>query len=545
MKRPRIQGQRILVLCFASAASILMAQEPAPTPTVLPLTRGEEIAVARLKEIRAIGTAFQAYTWNDFDPSSFPSVIFEPNAWAIAVGFDQPPPGFRLVEGATDGVRPVFRAAPGSLSAMTNLTHSLSRVNGTWAVVMKIDPPEIAPDGSYLGRAPTEEAIARFIGDAFLLHLMKLRGMNEPYVVGAADYPDSPELIALTQVEQRLLLRSITIRNISLNLDQFKDLARQVAAVQRARWQLLGPELAAIEKQIEGWDGLRQYAMALVYRHAISGAFESAKIESVDAAFGSYADALFNRQLLTNYPIRHMPEAVAGTHAQVVSRASALTFMLEWMVFPEWKTRALKGDLALTDLVAEKLGLQPEEEPGLLEAAKQAAGYDVSLRQAKADLAWVGLKREQGLGQALSGKGDLLTIKLNGKKVLRYRDDPLSTRHFGQGRLTHPGGLELRTDVLELEVLGLDGGEAPPVLTRAGASRADLYEITMRVPADARPRLGSKALKTNKIDGISLTQASSFQIEASGLRLHATAGTLSRAPAGDWEISLQEKGLGD
>jgi len=163
-----------LLLMPAPAAR---GQQPEPWKPPEGISIYEQMALARLQEVHAVGEAFKVLTWPGFDPGAQPTLMVQPDGSAMAVGFPRPPEGFRAIEGVSDANRPVFRAPPG---VFQDSGEPVARVGDTWAAVARIEVPTMPVSGRRLGRRLAEEEIAEFIGDAFLVYLTGARPASTP-----------------------------------------------------------------------------------------------------------------------------------------------------------------------------------------------------------------------------------------------------------------------------------------------------------------------------------------------------------------------------
>ncbi len=501
---------------------------------------GEEMALARLEEIRAVGKAYRERLWPGFDPSEVPAILFEPGGWAMAVGFSEPPEGFRLAEGLRDGQRPVYRAGAGKF---THEGRSPARVGGRWAVLMEIEGPDPMPVGLHMGRRSAEEAIADFIGDAFLLFLMDRRGADTPFVSEIVSYPDSAELMALTAVEHRALLQSARMLEVDeTNIDQFLETARQIVAVRRARWNLMGPEVAAHERAIESWESLRCYTVFSLHRLSAWGGITPAGIAAREPTYLGYKNGPMFRTLMTNYPLTRSPDNPTATAAEVAARGCTMAFLLDridfrygWKERPGgWRSFALPGDEPLVETLAGGGGARPEEDGPYLEAAKERHQYDPALRLARADLERLRKERED-LFNRLFPPGDRLEIHLGGVKAEWYEDDSATTGHLGMGRLVHGGRLALRTSGVDLSTEGAEAKGMPRVLTRAGASRGTLESIIVRLGEGSTLAVGGRS-HVPAGERFDLSPHRPLLLNAAGLRLEVSEGTLGPGPEGSLHV---------
>ncbi|HEY3176125.1 MAG TPA: hypothetical protein VGK94_10265 [Candidatus Polarisedimenticolia bacterium] len=525
----------VLLAAILLSASRTSPQEGAAAPAEPPLSAGEEIALARLRELHEIGKAFNSLTWPEFDPAGVPAVLYKPGGWAIAVGFADPPAGFHLLAGMLDGERPVYRAAPGAFRPGTG---SPDLVAGQWTVISRFEPPQPLLTGDYLGRATAEEEMARFIGDAFSLYLMKQRGRERPFVIGPSAYPESAEMIATTYLERRIVLRAAQMTGVNeKNIDRLHNLVRQIIAVRRKRAAMLGSELATLESEVENWDGMRLYTMTLLYRHALSGAFAPAGLGKVDPTFDRYQEALLERLLITNRPMAYSPDNPATTPPQVASKTASLLFLLD-RLSGDWREKALPGHRSFTDLLAEAVPLPEADEAATLESAKSENRYDQALRLAGEDLADLLPAREKILAAYFPEGPDRLDIKLSGRQATSYRDDPERVGYLGGGLLLHLGGLTLTAPGLELKAPGPPEGSPPPILTRAGPRRDALSLMRLMARGGTLSLQGGRLRR--KGPAVRLSAERCLDFTAPGIELRLCSGTLEVRPDGSLEVALPQ-----
>ncbi|HET6373812.1 MAG TPA: hypothetical protein VFG76_10915, partial [Candidatus Polarisedimenticolia bacterium] len=378
----------LMIVGVAALGAALPDEEPPKGST---LSVYELMTVGRLREVREVGPLSEN-AWNGFNPASIPMVFLDPDGGALAVGFPEPPAGFTKLDKLKEGDQVFYRAKPGVVPIEGGSPRSIS---GRWAVVSRVEPPAPAPAGDHLGRRSTEMEVADLVGDAFLVHLMKFRPGATGTVMGAAAYPDDPELMALTTIEQHALLAAQYMSVTEETMEPFHRVIRQLIALHHARAKLLGTDLAAVELAIENWDGLRLFQVAQVYRRAVSGTFKPVPIYHRDPTYTGFTGSLMQRLLLTNYPLGFTQDSPVSTREQVALRAGSFAFLLE-RLSREWFPKAIPGDRSLADLVAEYVDLKPEDEPAVLEDAKKSNAYPVVLKMAKEDLER-GLRERQRL----------------------------------------------------------------------------------------------------------------------------------------------------
>lgn len=526
-----------VAVCAALTWSIAwIIAAPAGARAAEPVSFGTEIALARLREIRTLVAPIQTLGWPDFEPPSVPAIFYEPGDWAVAVGFEQPPPGFHLVEGVKDVDRPVYEAGPGTFH---HEGRSPALVAGRWTVLSRFEQPEPLPSGARMGRRNAEEALAAFVGDAFMIHLMKQRKASTPFPTGTAAYPESPELMALTSMEQEALVAPLQFRQVTeRNIEEYRTKVRQAIAIRHARWKLMGPELAALEDEIERTEGLGLYGATLGIRQAVNQAVKPSDIGKTDGTFKEYAHAFQSRVFMINYPMSFTVDNPAFTLPQVAQRGCALATLLD-REDVKWHPDGLAGDKPLIDALAAKQDLKPDDEPALLEAAKADFRYDALVRLAQADLTRLRRDREAELARLFPAGSDRLEIRLKGDRVATYIDDPMTTGHLGEGRLTHPGGLGVKGPGFDLSAAPVPDAGPPRVLTQAGARRDALKSVLVRLPAGAELTLGGKRLRIGR-SVTSLTTEKPLRLNAPGLDLILTAGTVSAGPDGSVQVEMSK-----
>jgi len=512
-----------------TAVSLLVAGQPSAY---------ESMALGRLQEIHAMGEAFKRSSWNGFDPSAISAVILDPDGGAMAVGFTDPPAGFKMMKLVEKSDQLVFRAAPG---VFNHPGVSPAKVSGEWAVVSRIDPPASGPDGRFLGRRSAEEWIADFVGDAFLAYLAGLRKEGRTFAIGAAAYPDNADLMALTTLENRMLLQAIVMSFDETNFEEFARLTRHVIAVRRARWNLMGPELASIEQAIENWDGLSLYVAAHVYRSTLSKTFSPAPISHLDPTYaGLEATSMMFRLMLTNYPLTFTPDAPNATRAQVAYRGGSLGFLLD-RVSRQWHEMAETGDRSLIEMLAEQIelkagqsGLKAEEEAAGLEAAKRRNFYYAALRLAREDLKRNVKQREETLAREFPPGPLRLEIHLTGDRLTVYQEDPATTSDLGGGMVIHRGRLEIHGPGVDLTFDASRDPSSLRLLTRAKARRDELTGITLILPEEASLAVAAEPYRPEKRP-LRLSAGAPLHVKAKGFVLQLQAGAL-RAAGGGLEV---------
>ena len=449
----------------------------------------ERIALARLEEVRNTAEVFGRVSWEGFDPSSYPSVIYEKGKWALAAGFDYPPAGFTPIEGVSFGELPVYRAT----SPMTPPLDSPARLGDDWVVFMELEAPEPLPDGRHMGRRTAERAIGRFIGDAFLLYLMEKRGASTPRVIGAGSYPDDPELIALAVLEQRLILQVLQTRRNERTLGEWNRSLHQLIATRRARYALVGETLTRQEQAIENWEGQRMYTEAMLFTHRVAGAFTEGDIGATDGTFQWYRSSFYLRLVNTHIAMTYAPDTPVLTYRQTTMRAVGLMFILDRFPTVIWRPDNISGELSLIDQLAKHSEFDPEQEEELLTSAKKDFAFDSALVLARSDMATI-LKERDGLVAGLFPAGSSrLEIVLNGERLDTYHEDPFTARSSGPGALIHEI-LEIEGEGLHLTIVGTEEDPAA-ALTHHGVSRDEVSRILITLPTGSAFLLGKKKLR--------------------------------------------------
>ncbi len=494
----------------------------------------ERTALARIEQVYVMQRAFRPAAWKEFLPHEVPAVLHEPGGAALAAGFPEPPPGFRPLAGVRDAAdRPVFRAEPGAFAPPGR---SPAQVAGRWAVVSEVAAPEPVPSGLRMGRPQAESAIAAHVSDALMVHLMRARGTTRPYPVGPAAYPESPDLTALAYLQQRALLRAAQMVNVTeRNIGELHRLLRQVVAVWRSRARLVGPELAALEREVELTDGLGLYARTIVLRSGVVN-FEPPPIAEWDATFGGYASSPMNRILLTNEPLLHFPDGPDATWPQIALRACALGFQLD-RLSADWAEKAMPGDRSFADLVAEILPLTADQEAEHLESAKKEQRYEVALRLAREDIERVRAGRRSIQDRRFPPGRSLLVVSVAPGGVSSYQDDPWTTGHAGEGKLLHPGALLLEGPGLSLAQDPGGAADRPPVLTVAGGRRDAVGKVYLALPEEASVRIGGRPAGRLRAPA-PLDDERPLELSWPGLRLRVARGVLESAPDGTWKVTL-------
>ncbi len=528
-----IPRSRIRALLLAAAISACSMPASAAEGRA-GIVHGENLALARQAAARSISRRFDRVVWPGFDAGEAPAVIFQPGGWAVAAGFPEPPEGFELIPGIQDGDRPVYRVTePGGF---TDPGRSPARVAGRWAVISRIDPPPVIPPPGRLGRPVAEEAIARFIGDAFMIHLAQARGLESPFPSGIPVYPDSAELTALTAVEQRLLLETARVVNLDeTNIEEFKEMARQIVAVRRERWRIMGPETAGLEHAVESTYGMGDLIEQSVNRMAMLGGFVPRQIFESDPTYLGHGNSLLLRLIRTNYAMGFTPDSPAATVDQITARARNLGFLLikiddllGWKGLKGgWKDPVVEGKTPLVDLLAGGDESKETDAGDLLERAKEEQGYVSFLRLAREDLGRMVRDREAAIG-ALFPAGDSLEIRL-GSVPASLANDMAATIHLGKGRSLHSGKLDIRAGGFHLALDEYPPSPGPRVMTTLNLDRS-LAGITLRLEG-LEVRLAGEPIGTLPRP-LDLGPDRALTAAAPGLRIEAGSGSLSRRDDG-------------
>lgn len=383
--------------------------------------------------------------------------------------------------------------------------------------------------------------MAQMVGDAFALYLMRTRGAAAPHVPTPVGYPDSAELMALTALEHRLLLGVFQVRQITEStLPDYSRLIRQVLLVEEERARILGPGLAAAERDVAIWDGLRSDAGTVLYRLANQGNFRPTGLALEDPGFASNAMGGVQRSLRSMFPMSLRVDGPASTMAQIAARSCAVAAALE-RLDGAWRIRAVKGDRSARELLEERMREQPAGDaaaPGaLLAEAKEAFGYSLLLDAARQDIASVHAARETLLASMIPPASRRVLIRLNGAVLSGYQEDAPSVRHLGGGSLLHPTGLSLRAEGLELDYRAVDGGGAAAglkVITRAAVRSDRITEIAL---------FGAEGDFSPLFDGAIVREADiaapgGLKLEGDGLSLRLTRGRISSGEDGAAQIDL-------
>ena len=518
---------------FLVASVVVTAGAVIPPQAAAPITapsQGETLALARLAEVRSIGRRLDKVNWPGFEVTEYPVVLFQPGGWALAAGFPKAPEGFEKIPGARDHDRPVYRISePGGFS---DPGRSPALVSGRWAVISRFDPPPVIPPEGHMGRPGAEKAIARILGDAFMIHVMEKRGRESPFPSGVPIYPDSAELTALTAVEHRLLLASTRVVNLDeKNFDAFKDLARRIVAVRRERWRIMGPETAALEHAVESTYGLGDLIEQSTHRMATLGGFIMEPISEEDPTYQEHANSLLLRLMMTNYPMSFTPDSPAATVDQIAARARNLGYLvnritgrLGWKGLEgDYAARVIEGRDALVELLAG--GDESETDAAaLLEQAKEKQGYLALLRLAREDLIRLIRSREETVGVLFPPGPGRLDIRLAAVEA-SIANDMKGTIHAGKGRSFHTGELRIRAEGLDLALDEYPLSDRPRVMTLLDPGSRRLEGIAIRLDGLAVSVAG-RPLEPG-FSPASLEPGSPLVVDGHGIRLEARAGTLS------------------
>jgi len=528
MDRRSIDRGSIIALVLVAAVA---AGTAAPRAGDEPLGVQERAAIAR---VRALESLRGLLPWQDFDPTEYPFIVHAPGEWALAFGFEAPPDGFATVDDVIVAGRPVTRNASCSFAPPP---WSPAKVGGSWAVISEAVAPEAAPAGSHLGGPSSEETLARMVGDAFGLYLMRKRGTSSPHVAVPVGYPDSPELIALTSLERKILLELFRIKALTeLTIPNQRRLSRQAIAVHEERARLIGPELAAAERDVERWDGLRADAAQVVHKLAMQGSFRPEGLEAADPGFNGNSISGLNRGLLLSYPTSLVVDGPAATVAQIAGRFCALGFAAERMD-GAWRIRAVDGDRSVIDILAAALGAPREGEttsaPELLTQAKESFDYDLLLDAGREVLQRITVGREAILA-AIGAGADKVVIRLNGAAVTEYVEDAATARHLGGGSLLHEKALTVRTTSLELQYLPARPVTPLRVITRS-TNRSDRIAEIALVGAPGRPPLS--LFESQSSQG---GMETGLKLEGEGLKARIARARVTKGAEGETIIEVDE-----
>ena len=108
------------------------------------------------------------------------------------------------------------------------------------------------------------------------------------------------------------------------NIGEFHRMVRTVVAIRRARWSLMGEELAGLEKEIELSEGLRLFTATMVHRHALNRTLTSTDPGKTDGTFVSWVNGPAMRMLGMGYPMFFTGDNPAATLPQVAVRGAVL-----------------------------------------------------------------------------------------------------------------------------------------------------------------------------------------------------------------------------
>jgi hypothetical protein len=367
----RPAGTVVLLACLTFGSSW-----PAGEPQDLSPLQSQ--ALFRLKAAWSLGDAIGQSIWAGFDSAKIPVLVVESRPgrepFALLYGHPSPPAAFRPVEGPA-GTRPSLHVAGNivlpspALSPVTlnGVPTALYRVGGSH--------PE-----TLTGGLPAELEILGIVHQMVHVHLATRGGAGFPHMDSMEPVPSPPEAIALAAVESKVLAEILYAGRSKPAY--VEDLVGQFLAVRRAREPLLGAS-AAVEAEAETREGPAVYTEFELLRLLGRKKVLPPPTGAGEAGYHTFRYSSVWRLGLVFGHLVQPPSHPADVAARAPYAGAAMAIALSRLQV-DWRPRiAGPGAPRLIDLLAERVGLDPSRQEGILRQACLAFGYEAALAVAR------------------------------------------------------------------------------------------------------------------------------------------------------------------
>lgn len=326
------------------------AAPPAPADSATPQAPAaiEELSAAdvlRLSEVRRLLAASSQSVWPGWQ--TVPPLLIHAGEHDYLIGHPAPPSNFtRLPNAQLDG-QPVYRASgrqvpvPAATAWLVGDTWSIAvptLIDFQRAIDAQLGPGVVTLDEASYVRTLSHEAFHTY-------QLTQVGGPDRLPTFGATlDEAEAlkrlgaPAELDRYAAEGQTLLDALT----AATNDEAKQAAAHFGQLRQQRRAAM-PDIAGIERTLEWVEGLARYAEIRLMQHAGANATSSSPItyQPPDRVWQDFTAQLANPAAISTGP-RDRYAAFGAAQAWLLDR-----------LLPDWKTRALPGNIALEELLSE------------------------------------------------------------------------------------------------------------------------------------------------------------------------------------------------
>lgn len=372
-----------VLLVAATALAIVAAAEAVPDPPASRAGAGPTAAqkqgIARMKAAWKLGGGVKSFVFGDFDPNGTPLLMVERRPgrkpWALLMQHPSPPKAFSIVSAASDDAPAILLGPAPDLAPAARSPYTFS---GTPTALYLNG--ETLPD-TPLGEEPSERVLSRIVHEMIHVHALK-KGLPADFAPAAATINATPELIAMTAVENKILLAFLYADSGKMGV--LEDLARQFVAVRRARWLLMGAA-SDVERKIELSEGLGVYVEAQIYRWFGQSMMEPPQGLDDDPSYHGYQYSLVWRiGLLLDRFIGHPSDSGAlAARAPYAGAAQILMADRLGKVPLDMPSRIFRPETVFMDILSERVPMEGATQDETLNRAREIHGYRGALALAR------------------------------------------------------------------------------------------------------------------------------------------------------------------
>jgi hypothetical protein len=380
-RRKRAVGVTVSILLMAAIGfSSLPASPQAPAASSTKgLTAAQKQGVARMKAAWKLAGGVKSFVFGDLDPNGIPLLLVDRRPgrkpWALLMQHPSPPKDFTIVEAASDEGPAIVLGPPPVLAPAARSPYTFS---GAPTALYLLG--ESLPDGPF-GEEPGERVLSRIVHEMVHVHALK-KGLPAEFAPAAATISSTPELLAMTAVENRIILAFLYADSGKVNV--LEDLARQFVAVRRARWMLMGPA-SDVERRIELSEGTGVYVEAQIFRWFGNQMMEPPQGLDDDPSYHGYQYSLIWRLgLLLERFVAHPSDSGALAARAPYAGASQL-MMIDRLgkAPPDMPSRVFKPDTVVVDILSERVPMEGTTQDETLNRAREIHGYRAALALAR------------------------------------------------------------------------------------------------------------------------------------------------------------------
>jgi hypothetical protein len=193
------------------------------------------------------------------------------------------------------------------------------------------------------------------------------------------DYSPSPEVVAMTVMENRLLADFLYADSSKVSV--LEELGRQFLAIRRARWALMG-KAADYERRVEIFEAPAFFAQSQVMKLGAQKMIEPPPIQTQDPAFHAFQFGLLWRLSVLISHLVDTPLDADQIAARIPMAGAAQVMMMERLGV-DWRAKVFKGDTSLPDILGARISMDPSQQEGALTAARAMYGFEPALALAR------------------------------------------------------------------------------------------------------------------------------------------------------------------